>query len=121
MNTELSTTGTDAVVHAHLQAFLKQRGIAAIVNDYDESARFHTEAAVYEGKKEIGGFFAEFLAALPEGAIDRFSLRTLRVDGNIAFITWSVGSEIPLGTDTFVVEDGKIISQTYAMYAVPAQ
>jgi hypothetical protein len=57
----------------------------------------------------------------PPGAIDRFSLRSQRVDGNIAFITWSVGSGIPLGTDTFVVNNGKIVSQTFAMYAVPAQ
>ena len=44
-----------------------------------------------------------------------------RVDGNIAYITWSIGSDVPLGTDTFVVDNGKIVSQTFAMYAVPAQ
>jgi len=32
-----------------------------------------------------------------------------------------VGNDIPLGTDTFVVDNGKIVSQTFAMYAVPAQ
>ena len=55
------------------------------------------------------------------GAIDNFSLRSLRVDGNIAYITWSVGSDIPLGTDTFVVDNGKIVSQTFAMYAAPVR
>ena len=54
-------------------------------------------------------------------AVDRFELKSLRVQGNIAFITWSVGSEIPLGTDTFVVDNGKIVSQTFAMYAPPAR
>lgn len=54
-------------------------------------------------------------------AIERFSLRSLRVGGDIAYITWSVGSAIPLGTDTFVVDNGKIVSQTFAMYAVPDQ
>jgi hypothetical protein len=39
---------------------------------------------------------------------------------SIAYITWSVGDDIPLGTDTFVVEDGKIVSQTFAMYAAPS-
>ena len=36
MNTESSVTET--VVRNHLQAFLQQKGIAAILNDYDENA-----------------------------------------------------------------------------------
>jgi ketosteroid isomerase-like protein len=118
MNSESSAT--EKVVHNHLQAFLEQRGVAAILSDYDEDARFYSESRVYQGKQEIGGFFTEFVAALPEGGIDRFSLRSQWVDGKVAFITWSVGSDIPLGTDTFVVDNGKIVSQTFAMYAVPA-
>ena len=115
MNTESSDTET--VVRNHLHAFLEQQGIDAIVRDYDESARFYSEAKIYQGKQEIGGFFADFLAALPDGGVERFTLRSMRVQGNVAYITWSVGAEIPLGTDTFVVHNGKILSQTYAMYA----
>ena len=118
MNTESSITET--VVRDHLQAFLEQKGIAAIVKDYDESARLYSEAEIYRGRQQIGEFFGDFLDALPVGGIDRFALRSLHVDGPIAYITWSVGSEIPLGTDTFVVENGKIVSQTFAMYAAPA-
>jgi ketosteroid isomerase-like protein len=117
MNTETSVT--EAVVRNHLQAFLQQKGVAAIVSDYDETARLYSEAEIYQGKQQIGDFFAGFIDSLPAGAIDRFSLRSLRVDDDIAYITWSVGSEIPLGTDTFVVDNGKIVSQTFAMYAVP--
>lgn len=118
MSTQSSVTET--VVRNHLQAFLEQKGIAAIVNDYDENARFYSEAKIYQGKQEIHGFFSDFIDSLPAGAIDRFSLRSLQVDGNIAYITWSVGADIPMGTDTFVVGNGKIVSQTFAMYAVPA-
>ena len=119
MSTESSVTET--VVRNHLQAFLEQKGIAAILNDYDEHARFLSEAKVYQGKQEIHGFFMDFIGSLPAGAYDIFSLRSLRVDGNIVYITWSIGSDVPLGTDTFVVDNGKIVSQTFAMYAVPAQ
>jgi hypothetical protein len=118
MNAQSSVTET--VVHNHLQAFLEQKGIAAILHDYDENARFYSEAKVYQGKREIGGFFADFIDSLPAGGIDRFALRSRYIDGNIAYITWSVGTDIPLGTDTFVVDNGKIVSQTFAMYAVPA-
>jgi ketosteroid isomerase-like protein len=109
-------SATEAIVRNHLQAFLEQKGIAAIVSDYDDDARFHSEVRAFRGKQEIGSFFEDFIASLPPGATKRFSLRTLRVDGDLAYITWSVGSEIPLGTDTFVVRNGKIVSQTFAMH-----
>ena len=110
----------ETVVRNHLQAFLDQKGITAILNDYDDHARFLSEARVYQGKQEIGGFFMNFIGSLPPGVYDIFDLRSLRVDGNIVYITWSIGSEVPFGTDTFVVDNGKIVSQTFAMYAVPA-
>jgi ketosteroid isomerase-like protein len=115
------SAGTETVVRHHLQAFLEQQGVAAIVSDYDDDARFLSEARTYRGRDEIGGFFTDFLAALPAGALDRFTLRSLLVEGNVAYITWCVGTDIPLGTDTFVVDDGKIVSQTFAMYAVAAR
>src|SRR3954453_4420196 len=111
---------TEAIVRNHLQAFVEQKGIDAILSDYDEDARFHSEARTYTGKQEISDFFASFIASLPAGAPERFSLRTLRIDGELAYITWSAGREIPLGTDTFVVRNGKIVSQTFAMYSAAA-
>lgn len=115
MNTQPATT--ESVVRNHLQAFVERKGVAAIIGDYAEDARFYWEDRVYRGKQQIAEFFAGFIAALPAGAIERFSLRNLRVDGNLAYITWDVGADIPLGTDTFVVDNGKIVSQTFAMYA----
>ena len=114
MNSQPSAT--EAVVCNHLQAFVERKGIAAILSDYDDDAHFHSEVRSYHGKQEIGSFFVDFIASLSPSAADRFSLRTLRVDGDLAYITWSAGPEIPLGTDTFVVRNGKIVSQTFAMY-----
>ena len=118
MNAE--SAGTETVVRKHLQAFLEQRGIDSIVRDYHEAALFYSEAGIYHGKQEIHGFFAGFIDSLPAGGIGRFALRSLRVEGNVAYITWSVGEEIPLGTDTFVVDRGKIVSQTFAMHTAQA-
>ena len=118
MTTQPSTTET--VVRGHLQAFLEQRGIDAILNDYDEKACFLSEETIYCGKREIQDFFEQFMAGLPPQAIGRFAMRSLRVAGEVAYVTWRVGPEVPLGTDTFVVRQGKIVSQTFAMYAAPA-
>jgi ketosteroid isomerase-like protein len=118
MNAESSVT--EAVVRNHLQAFLEQQGVDSIVKDYHEAALFYSEAKIYHGKQEVQGFFTDFIDSLPPGGIGRFELRSLQVEGNVAYITWRIGHEIPLGTDTFVVDRGKIVSQTFAMHAAPA-
>ncbi len=105
-----------SVVRNHLRAFLEQKGVDAILEDYHDDARFHTEQRVFRGKHEIREFVTGFLGSLPAGATQSFSLRAFRVDGDLAFIAWSVGREIPLGTDTFLVRDGRILTQTCAMH-----
>jgi ketosteroid isomerase-like protein len=112
----IKPTDTESVVQNHLQAFVQQKGIDAILRDYDEHAHFLSEIKTYHGKSEIRQFFQTFIASLPPNAIERFSLRTLRVEGEIAYITWSVGDLVPLGTDTIVVRNGRIVSQTFAMH-----
>jgi hypothetical protein len=42
------------------------------VNDYDDNARFYSEAEIYQEKQEIQRFFVDFIASLPAGGIDRF-------------------------------------------------
>ena len=59
---------TESVVRNHLQAFLAQKGVDAILSDYDDDARFVSESRTYHGKREIGGFFKAFIASLPPGA-----------------------------------------------------
>ena len=51
------------------------------------TTRFLSEVKTYHGKPEIRQFFEAFIASLPPNAISRFSLRTLRVEGDIAYIT----------------------------------
>ena len=107
---------TEVTVRAHLAAFLEQRGVPALLADYHEDAQLYSEERVYRGKREIGEFFTAFLESLPAGAIERFRLRSLHVHDELAYITWSSAKHIPLGTDTFLVRDGRIASQTVAMY-----
>lgn len=114
-----SSSVTESVVRNHLRAFLDQQGLDAIVEDYAPDATFLSVSRTYRGTSEIREFFEGFIAALPPKAIRQFLLRSLQCEDNVAHITWSAGDELPLGTDTFVVRDGKIVSQTFAMY-VPA-
>jgi ketosteroid isomerase-like protein len=110
---------TEAVVRHHLQAFVEQQGLDAILTDYADDACFLSERRAYCGKAAIREFFDGFIAAFPPQAYGRFVLRQLRVRGDLAYITWSAGPEMPLGTDTFVVRQGRIVSQTFAMVGAP--
>ena len=111
---------TETVVRHHLQAFVEQQGLDAILDDYAADACFLSEGRAYCGKPAIREFFDAFIAGLPAQAIDQFTLRSLRVQGGLAYITWSAGPELPFGTDTFVVRQGRIAAQTFAMVAPPA-
>jgi ketosteroid isomerase-like protein len=113
------SSATEAVVRAHLQAFLERQGPDAILRDYADDACFVTEGRAFCGKPAIREFFTTFLGTLPAQAIDEFTLRTLRVQGDLAYITWSAGPAVPLGTDTFVVRDGRIVAQTFTMVPAP--
>lgn len=117
MNTR--STDTEGVVRRHLQTFVERKGLDAIVSDYADEACLLSESSPHRGRPEIRRFFEDFIAGLAPGAIDEFALRSLRVDGDVAYITWSAGRELPFGTDTFVVRHGKIVAQTVAIYTLP--
>jgi ketosteroid isomerase-like protein len=110
---------TEQVIGQHLSTFLEGRGVDEIVADYHEDAVLVAPQAVYRGKPAIRGFFADFLAHLPPGARQDFALESRECTGDLGYIVWSVKGSVPLGTDTFIVRDGKIAQQTFAMYAEP--
>jgi hypothetical protein len=43
---DVESSVTETIVRNHLQAFLEQKGVAAIVSDYHENARFYSEAKI---------------------------------------------------------------------------
>ncbi len=45
-----------------------------------------------------------------------FQITKQEVIGEIAYIAWKAEPAVPLGTDTFVVRDGKIAYQTFAIH-----
>jgi ketosteroid isomerase-like protein len=109
------TKQTERVIHQHLRAFLEGQGVDAILSDYHEDAVFLTPEAVYRGKPAVRAFFVGFLANLPAGAREDFKLRRIEVDGELGYIVWDLNGTVSLGTDTFIVHDGRIAQQTFAM------
>ena len=98
----------------HLQAF--GEGIDAIMQDYTKGSVVITPDATYRGLAEIRTFFTAFVEGLPEGIWDAFTIKRQEVTGELAYILWEAKPWVPLGTDTFVVRNGKIVFQTVASY-----
>jgi hypothetical protein len=46
--------------------------------------------------------------------LDVISISRQEIEGDVAFIVWDAPGFVTLGTDTFVVRDGKIAVQTFA-------
>ena len=112
-----TATSTQATLDHHLQSFAE--GIDALMQDYTEHSVVITPDATYRGLAEIRGFATAFIEALPEGIWDSFKISRTEVAGDVAYILWEAKPWFPLGTDTFVVRDGKIVYQTFAAYTAP--
>jgi ketosteroid isomerase-like protein len=111
---------TQAILTHHLEAF-GAADLEAIMSDYTDSSVLIVPGAELTGIEEITpvfvGLFAEF--AKP-GAT--FEMKHLVVNGDIAYIVWvaeTADNIYELGTDTFVIEDGKIAMQTFAAKVTP--
>lgn len=100
---------TQSVIEHHIQA-LADGDLNGIMDDYTDSSVFISNGNVIEGPAIRGVF---------EGAVANggFSVTMQHAvyRENIAYITWNVPGMINLGTDTFIVENDKIVLQTAAM------
>jgi len=112
-----TSQSTRRVVKQHLNAFILDLGIETLLSDYNERAVLISPDGVYRGKQEIGHFLDNLKTRLPDKARDSFKLHIHETSDDVSYIVWSVKDRVPLGTDTFVVRNNKIVHQTFAMYA----
>jgi predicted SnoaL-like aldol condensation-catalyzing enzyme len=105
---------TRALVQRHLSAFL-DNDLEAVLSDYTDESMLVTADATYSGRQAIRGFFAKLVPLFPKEK-SRLDLDRMVVDGEMAFIVWHATTpavKVTLGTDTFVLKDGKIHRQTF--------
>jgi len=112
---------TQAVLDHHLAAF--GAGDAdEIAKDYTDESVLITPEGVVNGRAAIHTTFQEIFAGVFAPGTYEFSMDLMHVAGHSAYIVWHAQCatvDIVLGTDTFVVQDGKIAVQTYALKVEP--
>jgi uncharacterized protein (TIGR02246 family) len=114
MPTQIDTTRQ--VLEHHLRA-LTAGDLDAILGDYtDDSTVIGPDGAV-KGRPAIRAFFESGLDSLFKPGTYEFTMDTLQVADDIAYIVWHANcaaADIVFGTDTFLIRDGKIAVQTFA-------
>lgn len=121
MTTDVTSKQTEAVLQRHLGAVMKAgtEGVAAvpaILADYTDESVIMTPDAVFTGLAGVKSFLEGFITSVPADLIPSIKLTRQEVRGEVAYLVYTASPYIPLGTDTFVIRDGKIAVQTFAVY-----
>lgn len=114
MNT-LERASSTILTH-HLTAF-GDNNLDKIMLDYTEQSTVLTDKGAIKGLDKIRQFFEMMFGLIPTGS--HFEMKQLTVSDNAAHIIWaskSATAEIPFGTDTFIIENKKIMVHTFAAF-----
>jgi len=102
------------VVMRHLNSFI-DNNLEVLLSDYTNESVLITQAATYSGPEEISAFFVDFSRHFPKQE-SHFVLDKVVAKDDMVYIVWHAKTprlEVPIGSDTFVIKDGKIYQQTF--------
>ncbi|HXH48933.1 MAG TPA: nuclear transport factor 2 family protein [Terriglobia bacterium] len=106
---------TNDVLEHHLKSF-GRHDLDGILSDYASGAVLFTPGGPIKGAAAIRAFFQALLAEFGKPGAT-FSLKHQSVEGDYGYIIWTAETAdnvYELGTDTFVVRDGRIVVQSFA-------
>jgi len=102
------------IVMRHLNSFL-DNNLDILLSDYTNESVLITQAATYSGPEEIGSFFVDFNTQFPKPATNLI-LDKIEANDDMVYIVWHAKTpslQVPIGSDTFIIKDGKIFQQTF--------
>jgi len=108
---------TEAVVNHHLKALLA-KDIDGVMEDYVEDSVFivYSDPEAIHGLAAIRAMFTQHLEAIAPEVLSSFNVHRLTVDGEIAYLVWSMGKAMPFASDTCIIRGGRIVVHTVARY-----
>ena len=118
---DVAATTQDVLTH-HLNSF-GDIDIVATMADYTAESQFFTPNGLLRGSEAIRRFFVGLFEEFAKPGMS-FEMLGQEVDGDTAYIVWkaeTADNRFELGTDTFIVQNGKIVTQTFAGKISPKQ
>jgi ketosteroid isomerase-like protein len=113
-------SSTKDVLDHHLKSF-GEGDLNGILSDYAPMAILFTPDGPLEGVDAIRPLFKGLLAEFAKPG-SSFKLKHQSTKGAYAYILWTAetaDNSYDLATDTFVVQDGKIVAQSFAAKILP--
>jgi ketosteroid isomerase-like protein len=113
-------TSTKDVIDHHLKAFA-ERDLNGVLSDYAPGAVFFTAHGPLHGPDAIRPLFRALIAEFSKPGAT-FTMTQQPFDGDHAYILWTAETAdnvYELGTDTFVVRDGRIVAQSFTGKILP--
>jgi ketosteroid isomerase-like protein len=111
---------TKNVIDHHLKCFA-EGDLQGLLSDYAPGAVMFLPDGPLRGACSVSLFFQPLFAEFAKpGATSKLKQQT--VEGNFAYILWTAETAdnvYELGTDTFVVRNGKIVVQSFAGKITP--
>lgn len=107
---------TETTFIHHMQA-LGGGQLEEVLSDYTEESTIFTNNGVFKGLEAVRGFFEASIKNTPPDLMKAFTVIRQDIVGDVAYLLWKAEPFIPLATDTFVVRSGKIIAQTFTVFA----
>lgn len=112
------TKTPEQVLSHHMDALLKG-DVEAVMQDYADDAVLITQNGIIKGTEALTKNFSTPSKILtPDTKLEIIDKKCV---GNIAFIVWKAENDnfnVPIASDTFVIENGKILSQTFVILVV---
>ena len=106
---------TNEVLRHHLNSF-GDGDIVSTMADYSSESKIFTPEGVLRGPEAIRSFFVKMFEAFNKPGAS-FEMLRQEVDGETAYILWKAETAVSryeVGTDTFIVRNGKIVTETFA-------
>lgn len=106
---------TERVLEHHLDAFAEQ-DLDAVMEDYEDESTIITNMGTHSGLDEIEGLFEDLFADFSRSGSE-IDVNQRAVEGDVAYIVWegeTPDNRYEFATDTFLVRDGVIETQTFA-------
>jgi len=111
---------TKDVLDQHLKSF-SDNNLDGVLADYSSGAVLFIPGSALKGPQAIKPFFQALLSEFRKPGAS-FSMREQNVEGDYAYILWSAetaDNSYEAATDTFVVQNGKIVAQSFAARITP--
>ena len=118
--TSINQDSTKQVLEHHWTTF-SSNDLEGTMADYTEESILITPDRTYKGLAEIRENFVNAFAAFPKDSTT-MQLEKSIVQQDVGYIIWTATApkfKLTYGTDTFIIQNSKIIRQTYAGVAAP--